>query len=124
MTYLRQLLKSKIHRATVTEANVNYVGSVTVDQTLLEMVDIWPGELVHVWNCTNGERFETYALAGEPDTGVICLNGAAALRVAVGHKVIIAAFAFAETPQHAKVILVDDDNKFMQFVEAEPPRSP
>jgi aspartate 1-decarboxylase len=123
MAYLRQLLKSKIHRATVTEANVNYVGSITIDQTLLEHVDLWPGELVHVWNCTNGERFETYALAGEPDSGVICLNGAAALRVNVGDKVIVAAFALSDKPVDAKVILVDEDNKFTQFVKPEPPRS-
>ena len=63
---LRQMLSAKIHRATVTEADVNYVGSITIDQSLLERVDLLPGELVHVWNVTNGERFETYALAGEP----------------------------------------------------------
>ena len=123
MPFLRQLLKSKIHRATVTEANVNYVGSITIDQVLMEKVDLWPGELVHVWNCSNGERFETYALAGEPNSGVICLNGAAALRVQIGHKVIIAAFALSEHPVTSQVILVDDENRFTQFVPQEPPRS-
>jgi aspartate 1-decarboxylase len=122
MPFFRQLLKSKIHRATVTEANVNYVGSITIDQILMEKVDLWPGELVHVWNCTNGERFETYALPGEPASGVICLNGAAALRVKVSDKVIVAAFALTDSPVHARVILVDDQNKFMKFVEHEPPR--
>ena len=74
---LRQMLSAKIHRATVTEADVNYVGSITIDQSLLERVDILPGELVHVWNVNNGERFETYALAGEPGGGMVRLNGAA-----------------------------------------------
>lgn len=121
MPYLRQLLKSKIHRATVTEANVDYVGSITIDQTLMERVNLWPGELVHVWNVNNGERFETYALPGEPNSGIICLNGAAALRVKVGHKVIVAAFALSDQPVQSKVILVNDDNQFTQFVHPEPP---
>jgi aspartate 1-decarboxylase len=120
MSVFRQLLKSKIHRATVTEANVDYVGSVTIDQTLLDRVDIWPGELVHVWNCSNGERFETYALSGTANSGIICLNGAAALKVNVGDKVIIAAFALTEKPIRAKVILVDENNKFTKAVEPEP----
>jgi aspartate 1-decarboxylase len=121
MPFYRQLLKSKIHRATVTEANIDYVGSITIDSTLMERVDLWPGELVHIWNVANGERFETYALAGEPNSGIICLNGPAALRVKVGHKVIIAAFALTEQPVQAKVILVDDDNQFTEFVHPEPP---
>ena len=108
---LRELLKSKIHRATVTEANVDYVGSVTIDQDLLEAVDLWPGEMVHVWNIANGARFQTYTLVGERGSGVICLNGAAALHVEIGHKVIIAAFAMSEEPIVPKVILVDDRNR-------------
>ena len=122
MPFFRQLLKSKIHRATVTEANVNYVGSITIDQILMDKVDLWPGELVHVWNCTNGERFETYTLAGGAGSGIICLNGAAALRANVGDKVIIAAFALTDQPVHARVILVDDDNRFTKLVEPEPAR--
>ena len=108
---LRQLLKSKIHRCTVTEADIDYVGSITIDQDLIEAVDLWPGELVHVWNIANGERFETYVLAGERGSGIICLNGAAALLVEVGHKVIVAAFALSEEPIEPKVILVGDDNR-------------
>lgn len=108
---LRQLLKSKIHRCTVTEADVDYVGSITIDQDLIEAVDLWPGELVHIWNIANGERFETYVLAGPRGSGVICLNGAAALRAEVGHKVIVAAFALSETPIQPKVILVDEENR-------------
>jgi aspartate 1-decarboxylase len=108
---LRQLLKSKIHRCTVTEANVDYVGSITIDEDLTEAVDLWPGELVHVWNIENGERFETYVLAGQRGSGVICLNGAAALRADVGHRVIVAAFGLSETPITARQILVDDENR-------------
>jgi aspartate 1-decarboxylase len=123
MPFYRQLLKSKIHRATVTEANVDYVGSVTIDQSLIEKVDLWPGELVHIWNCTNGERFETYVIAGESNTGVICVNGAAALRVSVGDKIIIAAFALTDQAIKPKVILVDEENRFTRTVDSEPPLS-
>ena len=117
---LRQLLKSKLHRATVTEANVDYVGSVTIDRDLIEAVDLWPNELVHVWNVSNGERFQTYVLEGERGSGVICLNGAAALRVEVGHKVIIAAFALTDKPIAPKVVLLDGSNKIARHIrEAE-----
>jgi len=112
---LRQVLSGKIHRATVTEANINYVGSITVDQDLLERVDIAPGELVHVWNVTNGERLVTYAIAGEPGSGTICMNGPAALRCEVGHKVIVAAFVLADEPVKPKVALVDDANRFTAY---------
>jgi aspartate 1-decarboxylase len=108
---MRKLLKSKLHRATVTEANVDYVGSVTIDRDLLEAVDLWPGEFVHIWNVSNGERFETYALEGEAGSGVICLNGAAAMKAEVGHKVIIAAFALASQPITPQVVLLDENNK-------------
>jgi aspartate 1-decarboxylase len=110
----RQLLKSKIHRATVTEADLSYVGSITIDQSLLEMVDIWPGEFVHVWNVTNGERFETYALAGEPDSGLVRINGAGAHKARPGDIVIVAAFALTDEPITPKVILVDEKNRFLR----------
>ena len=111
---LRQLLKSKIHRATVTEADVNYIGSITIDQELLERVDLWPGELVHVWNATNGERLETYVIAGEPGSGVICMNGPAAHRIRVGDVVIIAAFLFTDELVKPKQILVDERNRYLR----------
>ncbi len=111
---LRQMLKSKIHRATVTEADVNYVGSITLDSELLERVDLWPGELVHVWNVTNGERLETYAIAGEPGSGVVCMNGPAAHRIRPGDVVIVAAFALSDEPVTAKQILVDDRNRYLR----------
>lgn len=110
---LRQLLKSKIHRATVTDANLEYIGSITVDSLLLEASDIWPGELVHVWNLTNGERFETYAIKGEPGSGTIQINGPAAYKAKIGDIVIVAAFAITDEPIEAKAILVDEKNRLV-----------
>ena len=108
---LRQVLKSKIHRATVTQADVAYIGSITIDQSLMDKVDLWAGELVHVWNVTNGERFETYALAGERESGIIRINGAGAHKAGVGDIVIIAAFALSDSPISPKSILVDGQNR-------------
>jgi aspartate 1-decarboxylase len=110
------MLKSKIHRATVTEANVDYIGSITIDKSLMEAIDLWPGELVHVWNIANGERFETYALEGPAGSGLICLNGAAALLAEVGHTVIVAAFGISDTPITPKQILVDDQNRIVRYL--------
>ncbi len=95
------MMKSKIHRVTVTEANLNYIGSVTIDSRLLEAADILPGERVWIVNNNNGERFDTYVIAGEPDSGVICLNGAAARKAQPGDIVIILAYA-QMTPEEAK----------------------
>jgi aspartate 1-decarboxylase len=111
---LRQMLSAKIHRVTVTEADLNYVGSITVDQSLLERVDILPGELVHVWNVTNGERFETYALAGEPASGMVRVNGAGAHKAQPGDILIVAAFALSDETVTPKVILVDENNHFLR----------
>lgn len=105
------MIKSKIHRATVTECDVNYVGSITIDSDLLEAVDIIDGELVHVWNVNNGERLETYVISGERGSGVICLNGAAAHKAKVGDKVIICAFCMTDEPIEKKIIIVDDNNR-------------
>jgi aspartate 1-decarboxylase len=99
---LRQMCKSKIHRATVTDANLNYVGSITIDQKLLAATDILEYELVQVVNINNGERFETYALAGEPGSGVICLNGAAARLAAPGDLVIIMAYGLVSESELPK----------------------
>ena len=106
------LLKSKIHRATVTDANVDYVGSIGVDQDLMDRVGLLPGEKVHVWDITNGERFETYAMAMERGSGAIIVNGAAAHRVHRGDLVIIAAFVLADEPVIPKQILVDNRNRY------------
>ena len=112
---LRTMMKSKIHRATVTHADLHYVGSVTVDQDLLDAADLLEGEQVCIVDIDNGARLETYVIEGEPDSGVICLNGAAARKVTVGDKVIIIAYAMM-TPEEAqacvpKVVMVDDDNR-------------
>ena len=110
-----EMLKSKIHRAVVTQADLNYVGSITVDAELLEAAGILEYEKVQVVDVNNGNRLETYTIAGERGSGVICLNGAAARCVSTGDVVIIMAFAQL-TPEEArahrpKVVFVDDENK-------------
>ena len=90
---MRTMLRGKIHRATVTGADLHYEGSVTIDVDLLERADIIPYQQVDIWNVTNGERFQTYALAGQRGSGVVCINGAAAHKARKGDLVIIAAFA-------------------------------
>lgn len=111
----RVLLKSKIHRATVTEADLDYEGSITIDELLMNEVDIVPFEQVDVYNITNGERLTTYAIAGPPGSGAICANGAAAHRIRPGDLIIIASYArFSEqeTTEHVpRVILVDSRNQ-------------
>lgn len=112
---LLKLMKSKIHRATVTRADLNYEGSIAVDGELLHAAGILAGESVHVWNVNNGERFETYAIPLAEGSGEICVNGAAARLVAVGDLVIITAFCWIEEREakgfKSKVILVDQQNK-------------
>lgn len=112
---LREMGKSKIHRATVTEANLNYEGSITVDASLLAVSDILPGEKVQVVNIANGARFETYAIEGEAGSGIVCVNGAAARLTQPGDLVIIITYCHledAEARSHRmKVVLVDGDNR-------------
>ncbi|HRG00521.1 MAG TPA: aspartate 1-decarboxylase [Bacteroidia bacterium] len=96
-----QILKSKIHNAFVTEANIDYIGSITIDENLMEAVDLIEGEQVHVINHRNGERLITYVITGKRGTGEICMNGPAALKINTGDKVIIIAYA-AMTPDEAK----------------------
>jgi aspartate 1-decarboxylase len=111
----RTMLQAKIHRATVTEANLHYDGSLTVDSTLLEAADILPNELIHVWDVTRGTRLITYAMPGPPNSGVICVNGAGAHLVNVGDLVIVAAFAEMETAEarayKPTIIRVDEKNR-------------
>ncbi len=112
------LLKAKIHRATVTQADLDYVGSITIDSNLLAESGIMEYEMVAIADIDNGSRFETYAIAGEAGSGIICLNGAAAKCVNVGDKVIIMAYA-QMTPEEAKthkptVLFVDDGNKIVR----------
>ena len=96
---LRTMMKSKIHRATVTQADLHYVGSVTVDEDLLDAADLLPGELVHIVDVTNGARLETYTITGERGSGVIGINGAAARLVHPGDIVILIAYAQMETAE-------------------------
>lgn len=99
---LLQVFKSKIHRATVTQADLNYVGSITIDGALLDAANILEGERVQIVNVNNGERLETYVIRGEAKSGVICLNGAAARKVAVGDTVIIISYAYMNPEEAAK----------------------
>ena len=111
----RILCKSKIHRATVTQADLDYEGSCTIDANLLKMADIMAYEEVHIWNVTNGSRMTTYAIEGEPDSGVICINGAAAHYAKPGDVVIIASFARyseREARNHRpRLVFVDENNR-------------
>jgi aspartate 1-decarboxylase len=111
---MRFMFKSKIHRATVTSTNKDYEGSITIDASLLEAADILPYEQVHVWDITRGTRILTYALAGEPGSGVVCVNGAGAHLVSTGDLVIIATFTelddAAAKSHRPKIVLVNDRN--------------
>jgi aspartate 1-decarboxylase len=114
---LRTMMKSKIHRATVTQADLHYVGSVTVDEDLLEAADLLPGELVHIVDVTNGARLETYTIAGERGSGVIGINGAAARLVAPGDIVILIGYGQMDTAEarshQPHVVFVDEHNKVL-----------
>ena len=121
----RTMLGGKIHRATVTEADLNYVGSITVDQDLLDAAGICVNEKVAIVNNNNGERLETYTIPGERGSGVVCLNGAAARLVQKGDIVIIMSYVMLSEPEIAahepKVVLVDENNKLRDVISYEPP---
>jgi aspartate 1-decarboxylase len=114
---LRAICKSKIHHAVVTEANVQYIGSIAVDSELLERVDIIPGEKVCVWNVTNGERIETYALPAPAGSGDIVVNGAAARRFQPGDTVIVVAFVLTDEAVKPRMILVNQRNQFVEWLQ-------
>ena len=115
------MLYSKLHRATVTDANLNYVGSITIDQDLLDAADMRVGQKIDIVNVNNGERFSTYIIAGERGKRDICLNGAAARKVHKGDKVIIIAYASMDTKEadtyKPKIVILDDDNGIEQSFE-------
>jgi aspartate 1-decarboxylase len=117
------MCKSKIHRATVTDANLNYVGSITIDKELMEKADILPYEKVQVVNNNNGARLETYVIAGERGRGDVCLNGAAARLVQPGDKIIILSYAQYSSEElqdfMPKVVFVDEENRVIQVVSKE-----
>ncbi|MEW6273985.1 MAG: aspartate 1-decarboxylase [Bacillota bacterium] len=122
---LLTMFKAKIHRATVTEANLNYMGSITIDQKLLEAAGILPHERVQVVNVNNGARLETYVIRGERGSGRVCLNGAAARLVQPGDVVIIIAYALL-TPEEAgafqpTIVLVDSQNRVTEIIRQEKP---
>lgn len=121
----RTMLKSKIHRARVTEADLNYVGSITIDETLMEAADILPNEKVQIVNNNNGARFETYVIKGTRDSGVICLNGAAARLVQPGDNVIIISYSLVDNREAAeflpKVLFVDENNRICEVSSGEKP---
>lgn len=108
----RTLMKSKLHRATVTDANLDYMGSITLDPDLMELADVWPHERVQVVDITNGARLETYAIRGERGSGAVCLNGAAARLVAPGDLVIVISYAIydeAEARAHEPTVVLCDE---------------
>jgi len=113
---LRTICKSKIHHAVITEANLHYIGSISIDSDLLNLSNILPGEKVYVWNINNGERLETYALPAPAGSGQIILNGAAARRAQVGDRIIVVAFSLTDEEINPRMILVNDRNKFVEWL--------
>lgn len=121
---MRSMLKSKIHRAKVTQSDLEYEGSITLDSNLLKLADILPHEEVHIWNVTRGTRFRTYAMIGEENSGVVCINGAAAHLASVGDLIIIATYiliADGELIPTPKVVFVDSTNKPKKIGQNENP---
>ncbi|WP_455661383.1 aspartate 1-decarboxylase [Pradoshia sp.] len=120
----RTMMKGKLHRATVTEANLNYVGSITIDEELLEAVDMLPNEKVQIVNNNNGARLETYIIPGKRGSGVICLNGAAARLVQEGDKVIIISYGLVPEEKardhQPRVAVLDENNTITQMIGLEP----
>lgn len=116
---LRYMLKSKIHRATVTEANLNYVGSITIDKDLLDAANIMENEKVSIVNINNGQRFETYVIEGEAGSGLMCLNGAAARLVEVGDLIILLTYTLLEDEEckdyKPKLVFVNERNQIQQI---------
>ena len=119
---MRWVMRSKIHNATVTEANLAYVGSITIDSDLLEAVGLWPGEKVLVVSNTTGARLETYTIAGDAGSGDICVNGAAAHQIGEGEEVIIMGFELTAVPIVPNVILVDKQNRLVRRLVEHPRR--
>lgn len=122
---LRMMMNSKIHRAQVTEANLNYIGSITIDQDIMDAVGLLPNEKVHIVNNNNGARLETYTIPGERGSGVICLNGAAARLVQPNDIVIIMSYVYVDNAEAAthqpKVAIMGPGNKIAQLLHTETP---
>jgi len=116
---MRVYLRSKIHKATVTQSNLHYVGSITIDEKLMELADIDEYEKVLVVDTTNGNRLETYVIKGKKDSGIIGINGAAAHLIKEGDEVIIMSFQICDNPERPKTILVDKNNRFISYLNEE-----
>ena len=113
---MRSIVRSKIHKAHVTAADVEYIGSITIDADLMELVDLMPGEKVLVVSNTTGARLDTYVIVGERGTGAICMNGAAAHLIKAGEEIIIMGFELSDKPIEPKIILVDRNNRFVKYL--------
>lgn len=113
---MRFVLRSKIHKATVTEANLNYIGSITIDEELIEKGGFWPGEKVLVVSNTSGARLETYVIVGKRNSGVICMNGAAAHLIKKGEEITVMGFELTDKSLKPKNILVNRQNKFLKYL--------
>ncbi len=113
---MRWVLKSKIHKAIVTQADINYIGSITIDEELMEKVGLWEGEKVLVVSNTTGARLETYVIKGRKNSGIIGMNGAAARLIQPGDEIIIMGFELAKRPIKPKIILVDSKNRFIKYL--------
>jgi aspartate 1-decarboxylase len=114
---MRSLIRSKIQKAIVTQADIHYTGSITIDQDLIKRVGLWAGEKVLVVSVTSGARLETYVIPGERHSGVISMNGAAAHLIKIGEELIILGFEISDQPVEMKNIIVDQDNKFVRYVD-------
>ena len=117
---MRWLMRSKIHNATVTEANLAYIGSITIDTDLMDKVGLWAGERVLVVSNTSGARLETYVIAGERGSGAICMNGAAAHLIAEGEQIIVMGFELTDRPIRPRAALVDTQNQFVRYLAETP----
>jgi aspartate 1-decarboxylase len=113
---MRFVLHSKIHKAIVTEADLGYIGSITIDEELIEKAGFWPGEKVLVVSNTSGARLETYIIAGKRNSGIICMNGAAAHLIKKGEEIIVMGFELTDKPIKPINILVDKNNKFLRYL--------
>lgn len=113
---MRFVLRSKIHNATVTDANLAYIGSITIDEDLIERAGFWTGEKVLVVSNTTGTRLETYVIKGDRRSGTICMNGASAHRIKKGEEIIIMGFELTDQPIKPQNILVDRDNRFVKYL--------
>jgi len=116
---MRQVMRSKLHNARVTDANVAYIGSIEIDEDLLDAVGLWVGEKVLVVSNTSGARLETYTIAGKRGSGIISMNGAAAHLIKTGEQIIVMGFELSDEPVTPRVVLLDDENTIVRRLDSE-----